>query len=246
MEAGWKLKQRKPTVAPARMMVTVAAPTSPFKLATTNMVVRAKSAAPAARPSRPSMRLKAFVMPTNHATVKSIPMALPEIDDAHEGQRERRDAQAGDVDPAARSRPGRGTSTGRASGARRPRARRDARPAHRRGPWPSPRAFVASTCCPNRPMIAVIETATERTIATPPIRGTGLTWTFRSPHGSTRPARRANSRTTNVSADEEQTAMTSPMRYNGISGFCDNKGPGAPDAPRDARPHRVRSTVPES
>jgi len=77
IEAGWKLKQRKPTVAPARMMVTVAAPTSPFKLATTNMVVRAKSAAPAARPSRPSMRLKAFVMPTNHATVKSIPMACP-------------------------------------------------------------------------------------------------------------------------------------------------------------------------
>jgi hypothetical protein len=31
--------------------------------------------------------------------------------------------------------------------------------------------------------------------------------------------------------------MTSPMRYSEISGFCDNKSPGAPDAPEDTRPH---------
>ena len=57
--------------------MSAAAPTIPLMLATTNIVVNANSAAPAASPSSPSMRLNALVMPTNQMTVNSRPIRGP-------------------------------------------------------------------------------------------------------------------------------------------------------------------------
>ena len=71
MEAGLKLKRRKPVSTPASVAAMTAASGRLSASATRKSVTDAISPVPAASPSRPSMRLKALVMPTIHSTVST-------------------------------------------------------------------------------------------------------------------------------------------------------------------------------
>jgi hypothetical protein len=84
MDAGWKLKQRNPTVAPARMIVTVAGAHEPVVARDDEHRGQREQRSAGREPSSPSMRLNAFVMPTNHDDGEQHPMMPPRLDDADE------------------------------------------------------------------------------------------------------------------------------------------------------------------
>src|ERR1035441_1335623 len=67
--AGLKLYRRKPRRAAARGAVARASGTLCWSSAAIRVVRVAKNPTPAARPSTPSMRLKALVQPTSHRMV---------------------------------------------------------------------------------------------------------------------------------------------------------------------------------
>lgn len=69
---GWKLERRKPAVAPAARQQIKAAPGCPKFTAIEKKAASAISVIPAARPSSPSIRLIAFVMPTSQTTVRNM------------------------------------------------------------------------------------------------------------------------------------------------------------------------------
>jgi len=75
--AGGKLKHRNPMHDPARAVAMSAPRGSPFRMQMNPMDIEAKSAAPAATPSLPSIRLKAFVVPTIQTSVISNPASAP-------------------------------------------------------------------------------------------------------------------------------------------------------------------------
>ena len=68
IEAGLKLKTRKPNKLPARIVVAVATP-GLLPRASVKMVTMENKAAPAANPSRPSIKLIALQISTTHRTV---------------------------------------------------------------------------------------------------------------------------------------------------------------------------------
>ncbi len=63
--AGLKLKRRNPRIAPARTMAISSTRFGPCSRATTNTTIVEKRADPAARPSSPSIKLKALVIAKN-------------------------------------------------------------------------------------------------------------------------------------------------------------------------------------
>src|SRR5579871_847641 len=67
--AGLKLNRRNASVAPDSVIVRMASIVLPLSVATTNIVVAAKNATPEARPSKPSTKFKALVIPTTHRIV---------------------------------------------------------------------------------------------------------------------------------------------------------------------------------
>src|SRR5437773_8428225 len=67
--AGLKLKRRKPRMAPANAKVISETSGEPPRSATTNTTKVENSAEPAASPSRPSIRLNAFVIASTHSIV---------------------------------------------------------------------------------------------------------------------------------------------------------------------------------
>ena len=67
--AGWKLKNRNPVKAPDRASITTARTTLPCHRASIAITAQAIPDIPAARPSKPSMRLMALVTPTIHRMV---------------------------------------------------------------------------------------------------------------------------------------------------------------------------------
>ncbi len=60
-------------MAPASAMVITVNREDPFNSVTTNTTIVENKAEPAARPSRPSIRLKALVMARTHKIVKGKP-----------------------------------------------------------------------------------------------------------------------------------------------------------------------------
>src|SRR2546428_7225646 len=72
--AGLKLYGRKPRIAPAKEMVSNETGGEPLKTATTNTTSVENNAEPAARPSRPSIRLKALVIARTHRIVIGRPI----------------------------------------------------------------------------------------------------------------------------------------------------------------------------
>ncbi|MNP52778.1 hypothetical protein D3C76_1471920 [compost metagenome] len=74
MLAGWKLKNRKPRMLPSRIALSKATGVLPVIKASTIMVRVAMADTPAAKPSRPSIRLTALVTPTTHSTVIAMPI----------------------------------------------------------------------------------------------------------------------------------------------------------------------------
>src|ERR1022692_2419637 len=73
MVAGLKLKRRNPTIAPARITLIKAPSEECTTSETTKNTKVENNAEPAARPSRPSMRLKALVTATTQSTVRGNP-----------------------------------------------------------------------------------------------------------------------------------------------------------------------------
>lgn len=71
--AGLKLYRKKPRVAPARAAVKSEGRMLPKNKATAKRAEVAKKATPEARPSIPSMRLKALERPTSQKTVTGRP-----------------------------------------------------------------------------------------------------------------------------------------------------------------------------
>src|SRR5208283_5899998 len=71
--AGLKLKRRKPRMAPASVTLINEPSQEWLTSAQTKKTIVENSAEPAAKPSRPSMRLKALVTATTHKTVKGKP-----------------------------------------------------------------------------------------------------------------------------------------------------------------------------
>ena len=69
MVAGWKLKRRKPNVAPANAIVRKAISGFGTMRDITKTTMVEKSAEPAASPSNPSIRLNAFVISSTHNIV---------------------------------------------------------------------------------------------------------------------------------------------------------------------------------
>src|ERR1700675_2438226 len=73
MVAGLKLKRRNPRIAPANTIVSSDRDDDPLKIATKKTIKVEKSAEPAARPSSPSIKLNAFVIPITHRIVMGSP-----------------------------------------------------------------------------------------------------------------------------------------------------------------------------
>ena len=71
--AGLKLNRRKPRIAPASAMVSKETSKEWLEIATTKTTRVENNAEPAARPSRPSMRLNAFVIPMTQRIVIGNP-----------------------------------------------------------------------------------------------------------------------------------------------------------------------------
>ena len=69
MDAGFRLYGMNPTQAPASAARMTAISVSPINSATASIVIEAMDETPTARPSRPSIRLTAFVMATIHRIV---------------------------------------------------------------------------------------------------------------------------------------------------------------------------------
>ena len=69
IDAGGKLKTRKPTREPARHRSTTATDVWPVWIATTKKMADMTKATPAESPSMLSNRLKALVIPTIHSTL---------------------------------------------------------------------------------------------------------------------------------------------------------------------------------
>jgi hypothetical protein len=74
MVAGLKLNRKKPRMDPARASVNNDTNGEPLKMATTKTTTVENNAEPAARPSKPSIRLNAFVIPITQRTVMGSPM----------------------------------------------------------------------------------------------------------------------------------------------------------------------------
>ncbi|MNV39588.1 hypothetical protein D3C71_1311730 [compost metagenome] len=74
--AGWKLKNRKPTMLPSRSRQISATMTFPIKKAIVAIVAIAIPDTPAASPSNPSIRLTAFVTPTIQKIVSGMAIQL--------------------------------------------------------------------------------------------------------------------------------------------------------------------------
>ena len=72
--AGLKLNRRNPRMAPAKAIVSSDTGDEPLESATTKTTKVENSAEPAAKPSRPSIRLNAFVIPMTHRTVMGSPI----------------------------------------------------------------------------------------------------------------------------------------------------------------------------
>ena len=64
MLAGWKLKRRKPTQAPSKMTASIAAASALVTTHSTKMVMAEMEVMPAARPSRPSIKLMTLAKAT--------------------------------------------------------------------------------------------------------------------------------------------------------------------------------------
>ncbi len=73
MRAGFQLWNKKPNTAPPVAAERSATFHAPPMHATMKLVSAAKSTTPAASPSSPSMRLTAFITPTNHKMVTGKP-----------------------------------------------------------------------------------------------------------------------------------------------------------------------------
>src|SRR2546429_9471378 len=71
IEAGLKLYRRKPISAPVIASVSTVTATLPWTNETTSITSVANNAPPAAKPSIPSIKLKALLIPTIHRTVTS-------------------------------------------------------------------------------------------------------------------------------------------------------------------------------
>ncbi|MNW62914.1 hypothetical protein D3C74_410710 [compost metagenome] len=70
--AGWKLKNRKPIILPSNTRHIKAIIMLPIRKDITAMVPMAIPDTPAARPSRPSIKLIALVTPTIHKIVSGM------------------------------------------------------------------------------------------------------------------------------------------------------------------------------
>ena len=73
MVAGLKLKRRKPRIAPAKTSVISSTRLGPLSSATTKTTIVENRAEPAAKPSKPSIKLKALVMARTQTTVNNRP-----------------------------------------------------------------------------------------------------------------------------------------------------------------------------
>ncbi|MNP19343.1 hypothetical protein D3C76_1118650 [compost metagenome] len=74
--AGWKLKYRKPKMLPSSNRHSNTTIVFPIMKAITAIVPIAIADTPAASPSKPSIKLMAFVTPTIHKIVKGIAIQL--------------------------------------------------------------------------------------------------------------------------------------------------------------------------
>src|SRR5208337_3815267 len=73
MVAGLKLKRRNPRIAPARVTLIREPSQECVTSETTKTTIVENKADPAAKPSKPSIRLKALVTATTHKTVSGNP-----------------------------------------------------------------------------------------------------------------------------------------------------------------------------